>query len=141
MVRAVSEWIAKNDDQAIPPRVKLRILDRENFICHLTGTRIDPVRDQFDFEHRVSLILGGQHRESNIFPALREPHKKKTAAEMKVKAKIAAVRKKHLGITAPKQPIPGRPFPKSEQTAKRQSKADGLPPLPRRALYEAKETI
>ena len=139
MPRAVAEWIAKNDDQAIPPRVKLRILDRENFICHLTGVRIDPVRDQFDFEHKISLILGGQHRESNIFPALRDPHKKKTAAEMKVKAKIAAVRKKHIGIKAETQPITSPGFHRAAK-AKPASKWDFLPKLEPKQLFTKERT-
>ena len=139
MSRAVSEWIAKIDDQAIPPRVKLRILDRENFICHLTGVRIDPVRDQFDFEHKISLILGGAHRESNIFPALRDPHKKKTAAEMKVKAKIAAVRKKHIGIKAETQPITSPGFAKTAKP-KPASKWDFLPKLEPKQLFTKERT-
>jgi 5-methylcytosine-specific restriction protein A len=96
MTRAVPEWIAKNDDAKIPDRVKVRILERENFICHLTGLRIDPLRDEYDFDHKVSLILGGEHRESNLFPALREAHRKKTAIEVGIKSKIAKVKKKHL---------------------------------------------
>lgn len=97
-MRSVDEWIGKNPDQKVPPRVRLRIFDRENGICHLTGRKIDPVRDEWDLDHKVSLILGGQHRESNLFPALKEPHRKKTAVEVKIKSKIARTRKKHLGI-------------------------------------------
>lgn len=98
MTRSVPEWIAKHDDQKVPDRVRLRIFDRENGICHLTGKRIDPVRDEWDLDHKVSLILGGEHRETNLFPALREPHRRKSATEVAVKAKIARTRKKHLGI-------------------------------------------
>lgn len=140
MSRSCPEWIAKHDDQAIPPRVKLRILDRENFICHLTGVRIDPVRDQFDFEHRVSLILGGEHKESNIFPALRAAHKAKTAAEMKVKAKIATVRKKHLGIvTREKPPILSKGFAPPSKTTK-SSRHDWAPKF-QSQLFAPKERI
>lgn len=96
MTRTVAEWIGKNDDAKIPDRVKVRILERENFICHLTGLRIDPLRDEYDFDHKVSLILGGSHRESNLFPAFREEHRKKTAVEVGIKSKIAKVKKKHL---------------------------------------------
>lgn len=96
MTRSVAEWIGKNDDAKIPDRVKVRILERENFICHLTGLRIDPLRDEYDFDHKVSLILGGSHRESNLFPAFREEHRKKTAVEVGIKSKIAKVKKKHL---------------------------------------------
>lgn len=102
MSRSLPEWIAKHDDQKVPDRVRLRIFDRENGICHLTGTKIDPVRDAWDLDHRVSLILGGEHRETNLFPALKEPHRKKTAAEVAVKSKIARTRKKHLGIKSEK---------------------------------------
>lgn len=97
MARSVPEWIGKTDDAKIPPRVKLRIFEREGGICHLTGVKIQP-GDEWDADHKIPLILGGEHRESNLFPALREAHRKKTKTEMAVKAKIAAVRKKHLGI-------------------------------------------
>ncbi|MBD8651524.1 HNH endonuclease [Rhizobium sp. CFBP 13726] len=110
MSRSTPEWIAKNDDAKIPDRVKVRILERENFICHLTGLRIDPLRDEYDFDHKVSLILGGSHRESNLFPAFREEHRKKTAVEVGIKSKIAKVKKKHLGITKPKSSLSAGPY-------------------------------
>ena len=96
MTRSVEEWRGRTDDAKVPARVKIRILERENFICHLTGAKIDPLRDEFDFDHKVSLILGGEHRETNLFPALRAAHRKKTAVEMGVKSKIARVKKKHV---------------------------------------------
>jgi 5-methylcytosine-specific restriction endonuclease McrA len=96
MSRSVPEWRGKTDDAKIPDRVKVRILERENFTCYLTGQKIDPLRDEFDFDHKVALILGGEHREFNLFPALRSAHRKKTAVEMGVKSKIARVKKKHL---------------------------------------------
>lgn len=133
MTRATPEWIAKHDDQKVPPRVRLRIFDREAGICHLTGAKIDPVRDEWDLDHKISLILGGQHREGNLFPALRDKHRKKTAAEVAVKSKIADVRKKHVGITKPKQTIKSPGFPQSENAAKRQAK----PTLPYRPLYRS----
>lgn len=102
MTRSVPEWIATHDDQKIPPRVKLRIFEREGGICHLTGVKIQP-GDEWDADHKIPLILGGEHRESNLFPALREAHRKKTKTETAVKAKIAAVRKKHLGIKSDKR--------------------------------------
>lgn len=102
MTRSVPEWIGKTDDAKIPPRVKLRIFEREGGICHLTGVKIQP-GDEWDADHKIPLILGGEHRESNLFPALREAHRKKTKTEMAVKAKIAAVRKKHLGINSDKR--------------------------------------
>lgn len=104
-MRSVSEWIGKTDDQKVPDRVRMRVFDREGGICHLTGQKIDPVRDEWDLDHKVALILGGEHREANLFPAKREPHRRKTAVEMKVKSKIARTRKKHLGIAKPKSSL------------------------------------
>ncbi|MFK3965723.1 HNH endonuclease [Ensifer adhaerens] len=104
-MRSLPEWIAKHDDQKVPDRVRQRVFDREGGICHLTGEKIDPVRDEWDLDHKVALILGGEHRETNLFPAKREPHRRKTAVEMKVKSKIARTRKKHLGIAKPKSSL------------------------------------
>ncbi|SDA47877.1 HNH endonuclease [Sinorhizobium sp. NFACC03] len=104
-MRSIPEWIGKHDDQKVPDRVRMRIFDREGGICHLTGEKIDPVRDEWDVDHKVALILGGEHRETNLFPAKREPHRRKTAVEMKVKSKIARTRKKHLGIDKPKSSL------------------------------------
>ncbi|MBD9510045.1 HNH endonuclease [Ensifer sp. ENS10] len=104
-MRSVPEWIAKHDDQKVPDRVRQRVFDREGGICHLTGEKIDPVRDEWDLDHKVALILGGEHRETNLFPAKKEPHRRKTAVEMKVKSKIARTRKKHLGIAKPKSSL------------------------------------
>lgn len=104
-MRSVPEWIGKTDDQKVPDRVRQRVFDREGGICHLTGEKIDPVRDEWDLDHKVALILGGEHRETNLFPAKREPHRRKTAVEMKVKSKIARTRKKHLGIAKAKSSL------------------------------------
>ncbi|KSV95425.1 HNH endonuclease [Sinorhizobium sp. GL28] len=104
-MRSVPEWIGKHDDQKVPDRVRQRVFDREGGICHLTGEKIDPVRDEWDLDHKVALILGGEHRETNLFPAKKEPHRRKTAVEMKVKSKIARTRKKHLGIAKPKSSL------------------------------------
>jgi 5-methylcytosine-specific restriction protein A len=98
MSRAVPEWIGRTDNSKVPDRVRIRVFEREGGVCHLSGLPIDKVRDEWDLDHKVALILGGQHRESNLFPALREPHRKKTAVEMGVKAKIARVKKKHMGL-------------------------------------------
>lgn len=135
MPRSVKEWIAKHDDQKVPDRVRQRVFDAHDGICHLSQQKIDPVRDKWELEHKVALILGGEHRESNLAPALREFHKAKTAAEMKVKAKIAAVRKKHIGITQPKGQIKSPGFAKAAKV-KRGVDKSGLPPLPPRQLYE-----
>ena len=92
-MRETDEWIGKHDDQKVPDRVRIRVLERYGYKCYLTGQPIRP-GDAWEIEHIQALILGGQHRETNMAPALAAAHKVKTAAEMKVKAKIARVAKK-----------------------------------------------
>lgn len=130
MSRSVPEWVGKTDDTPIPPRVKLRVFERESGTCHLTGVRIMP-GDHWDADHKIPLILGGQHRESNLFPALRKAHQEKTKAEVAVKSKIAKVRKKHLGIKPATPKIPGRGFAKQAKPDRPQKQS-----LPPRRLYE-----
>lgn len=121
MTRSVPEWIAKHDDQKVPPRVRQRVFDRYEGKCHLTGQTIAP-GVPWQLDHIVSLILGGEHRESNLAPALVEPHKAKTKVEKAVKSKIAAVRQKHIGIKAAKQTIQSQGFPKRQRERKELTK-------------------
>ena len=128
MSRSVKEWIGKTDDAKVPPRVRLRVFEAAGGICHLSQRKIQP-GEKWELEHKVALILGGEHRETNMAPALVAPHKEKTAAEMKVKSKIAAVRKKHLGITRPKQSI------RSGSNFGSKPKSEPKPQLPPRRLF------
>ena len=130
MAREVPEWIGKTPDSKVPPRVRLRVFEAAGGICHLSQRKIQP-GEKWELEHKIALILGGEHRETNLAPALVAPHKEKTAAEMKVKSKIADTRKKHLGITRPKQSIPGRGFARPDKPAKQ-----GKQQLPPRRLFE-----
>lgn len=100
-MRAGEEWIGKHDDQAVPPRVRLRIFERHNGVCHLSGRKIAP-GDKWELEHIKALCNGGEHRESNMAPALSTAHKAKTADDRKEKAKTDRIRKRHLGIKKPR---------------------------------------
>lgn len=95
--RATQEWIAKHPDEKVPPRVRLRIWDRENGICHLAGRKIK-AGEAWDLDHKVALCNGGEHREANLFPALRDKHREKTAEDVAEKAMIYRKRSKHLGL-------------------------------------------
>lgn len=95
--RTVPEWIATHPDQAIPTSVKLRIWTRENGRCHLSGRKI-MTGDQFEYEHKKPLWLDGEHRESNIFLALKDKHAEKTTEEAGERAKTDRIRAKHLGV-------------------------------------------
>ena len=105
MTRAVPEWIGKTDDAAIPPHVRVRVFDRHGGRCHLTGRRIR-AGEAWDCEHVVALANGGQHRETNLAPALKAPHREKTAADVAEKANVYRKRAKHLGIRKPSR-FPG----------------------------------
>jgi 5-methylcytosine-specific restriction enzyme A len=109
MARSTEEWKATHDDQAIPPRVKLRIWKREKGICSLSGRKIQP-GEPYDFEHRVALCNGGEHVESNIVLALRDKHKEKTARDRAEKKIIDRKAKKNGGIGKPKHRWPSRPM-------------------------------
>ena len=107
MARDLDEWVGATDDSAPPPRVRLRVFEAHGGICHITGRKIRP-GDAWDLDHVLALCNGGENRESNLAPAIREAHRAKTADDVKQRAKDDRVRKKHLGIWEPKgRPVPG----------------------------------
>lgn len=101
MARQVEEWVGATDDTPVPPRVRLRVFERHGGRCHISGRKIMP-GDRWECDHVQALINGGENRESNLAPALHDKHREKTAADVKVKAKIARTRAKHLGLKSPK---------------------------------------
>lgn len=119
-MRSVEEWIGKTDDAAIPARVRLRVFERHSGICHISGQRIR-AGDLWDIDHVIALANGGSHRESNLAPALRDKHRKKTAADVREKATIYRKRAKHLGLAPARQKIAARGFAKAapQRTASR----------------------
>lgn len=105
-MRAVDEWIAKTDDAAIPPRVKDRIAraaEDRCVRCHREiGGKLRP-----EFDHATPLILGGQHRESNLQLLCNECHGLKTKLDVKLKSRVAKSRKKRLGFEKKTSRFPG----------------------------------
>jgi 5-methylcytosine-specific restriction endonuclease McrA len=108
MTRSVPEWIGKTDDAKIPQKVRVRVFDRHSGMCHINGRRIR-AGERWECDHVIALCNGGQHRESNLAPALTDTHKIKTAADVAEKAKVYRKRAAHLGIKTRK----GRPMPGS----------------------------
>jgi 5-methylcytosine-specific restriction enzyme A len=100
MTRSIPMWHGKTDDAAIPARVRVRVFERHGGICHLSGRRIR-AGDLWDVDHVVALVNGGENRESNLAPALRDKHREKTAADVAEKATVYRKRAKHLGIRKP----------------------------------------
>lgn len=110
--RSVPEWVGRTPDSAPPPRVKLRVLERHNYICFWSKEQIKP-GDKVEFDHAIALILGGENRESNLVPALAHEHKVKTRKDVLEKVKRAKALKKSYGLSKPKtKPMPfGRTSP------------------------------
>jgi 5-methylcytosine-specific restriction enzyme A len=109
MSRSLPEWIAKRDDDAIPARVKDRVALRALGHCQkcirLIGGKL-----RAEFDHIIPLILGGEHRENNLQLLCNECHAAKTVRDVKIKAKVARVRQRHLGIKKRRRTIPSRRF-------------------------------
>lgn len=120
MSREVPEWRGKTPDTPAPPRVRLRVFERYKGICYLSGRKI-LAGDKWEIEHPQALINGGENRESNMAPALVEPHKRKTAEDVKQKSKDFRVRKKHLGITTTRVKIQNKGFAKAPPQRKASS--------------------
>lgn len=97
MSRAVSEWIAAHPDQAVPPRVRLRVWERCGGRCALSGRKIMP-GEPWQADHIVAVINGGEHRESNLQVVSVDAHKAKTRLDVAIKSKVARIKAKHLGV-------------------------------------------
>ena len=109
MTRSVPEWIGKTDDSPIPPRVRVRVFERHNGVCHLSGRTIR-AGEAWDCDHIIALANGGRHAESNLAPALRDKHKLKTAQDVREKSIVYRKKAKNLGLKKAKRTIPGRRF-------------------------------
>jgi 5-methylcytosine-specific restriction protein A len=112
MSRSTSEWIGKTPDTQIPPRVRLRVFDRHGGTCHLSGRKIR-AGEPWDCDHVIALINGGEHRETNLAPALRDKHREKTAEDVAEKAATYRKRAASLGIKPKRKQIQSRGFERS----------------------------
>lgn len=98
MSRALPEWIGSSPNTPVPPRVRARVFARFNGICHWSGRKI-MAGQAWDVDHVIALINGGENRESNLAPILRDrAHKEKTARDVAIKSKTDRMRKRHLGL-------------------------------------------
>ncbi|HLL28515.1 MAG TPA: HNH endonuclease [Xanthobacteraceae bacterium] len=108
--RSVPEWIGKTPDTPPPPRVKDRVFRRYEGKCYLTGRKIFP-GDHWDCDHIKAIINGGENRESNLAPALKDkPHKEKTRRDVREKSRAARKRQRHRGIRGRKRKMGYRRF-------------------------------
>jgi 5-methylcytosine-specific restriction endonuclease McrA len=108
--RSVKEWVGKSpDDWPPPPRVQLRILERQRGKCAITGSKF-VVGDKKQMDHKIPQADGGENRESNVHWILTvAAHHPKTKAEAAVRKKVRAKAKKHAGIKrVTKRPLESR---------------------------------
>jgi len=99
-MRSTDEWIASHDDQAIPPRVKVRVFDRCGGKCAIC-TRVIAGSLRPAYDHIIALINDGEHREGNLQLLCMPCHALKTKADVAEKSKVARVRKRHIGLKKP----------------------------------------
>lgn len=107
--RDVQEWIGSSPNAKVPNDVKDRVYARAGGVCYLIGLPI--AGKPWDVEHVTPLSMGGEHRESNLRPALTEKHKEKTSEEARLRAKADRMRLKHLRLfPKSKRPLESRGF-------------------------------
>jgi 5-methylcytosine-specific restriction protein A len=133
MPRETPEWIGRTDDAGIPPRVRLRVFEAAKGICHSCGRQIQ-AGQKWQCDHVQALINGGENREANLAPIHDACHKDKTKADVKEKAKIASIRKRHLGIRYESK-LKSKGFAKSEKAARREKRAEERQSLPPRCMF------
>jgi 5-methylcytosine-specific restriction protein A len=104
-MRAVPEWIGKDDGTAIPQRVRLRVYNKFGGTCQICFAKEKILGPEFD--HRVALINGGKHAESNLVPVHPKCHKAKTRQDVAEKSATYRTQSHHLGIKKSRNPMPG----------------------------------
>jgi hypothetical protein len=116
----------------VPPRVRQRIYDRAEGICHVCCLNLDGKR--WELDHDIALINGGPHDELNMSPICIYCHREKTAVDVGIKSKIAAVKARYTGVKRPTGDLKGRGFDKVAPKEKAPQRAS----LPPRSLYMRK---
>lgn len=109
MPRSVAEWIGRSDDAPVPPRVRLRVLERFDRRCDTElgcGRQICP-GDRWTCDHAVAIINGGENRERNLHPLCAWCDPPKTRADVREKSRTYRARLRHAGI---KLKAAGRPI-------------------------------
>lgn len=105
--RTLPEWIGKTADTAIPPRVKLRLIDGQGGKCASCVRNLGLAGEPIEFDHIIALINGGENREANLQALCPFCHRGKTAEDVAEKSTVARKRKKALGLTKTRFPLPG----------------------------------
>ena len=102
MARKVKEWIGKDDNSRPPPRVLLRIFQREKGICHISGRKIRSGM-KWQADHKIALINGGANSESNLFPALVDKHYREDSGWTSPRNPASPIWPNQISASSPRQ--------------------------------------
>ena len=127
MTRSLPEWIGATPDSAIPQRVRVRVFERHGGFCHISGRKI-AAGEPWDCDHIKALVNGGEHRESNLAPALRDKHRAKSADDVREKSQVYRKKSFHTGAK-----LRGKGFPPAKRDG-RASRPLERPLPPRRGI-------
>lgn len=97
-MRSLPEWIGKSDDASVPDRVRLRVFFRFGGRCQCGCGRLIYPGEAWDVDHVKALILGGEHRETNFQPLLRDHHRAKSKRDQRAKSKTYKKRLYNHGV-------------------------------------------
>ena len=125
-MRRVPEWIGKTPDTPAPPRVRLRVFQAHGGVCHIAKRKI-AAGEPWQLEHIKALCNGGENRESNLAPALRDKHREKTAEDVAEKSAIYRKAAKHNGIR-PRSRLQSAGFTRPEPQRSATRKVDKIVP-------------
>lgn len=108
MPRTVDEWIGSSDDTPVPPRVKERVVKRQEDKCACCRQNFGG-KLHVEIDHIVALknwseVISEGHgnRETNLQALCQLCHRVKTNADVAEKSRIARKRAKALGIKTKK---------------------------------------
>jgi 5-methylcytosine-specific restriction protein A len=96
--RDVPEWIGKDDNATIPPRVKLRVKHKANGLCEICKVKAE----RGEVDHITPLIFSTAteplNRERNLQWLCINHHKAKTKSDVALKSLVAKRQIKVAGI-------------------------------------------
>lgn len=97
MTRSVPLWCGATDDTPVPPRVRVRVFDREHGRCHRCRRKI-AAGENWTLEHLTALANGGRNAEDNLSVTCGWCLPAKNAEDVAVKSKTYRMRAKHHGV-------------------------------------------
>lgn len=88
---------------------RARIFAQHGGICGISGRKIGP-DDAWHVEHRIPWAISFDDSDENLYPALVEPHKVKSAVDARNIAKAKRIEARINGTRRERKPIPSRRF-------------------------------